>query len=854
MVSIKTLKRTGTCAAMFDPLAIDRGRETPDIGPVRMPSPLTPLLGRQGEVDELVSMLRQGEVRLVTVTGQGGVGKTRLAIEVASRLRQDFPGGQFFIPLNRLHDPDDVVPAIVDVIRHHCAPAATTLTDIVDSLGDARLLLLLNAADGLVAARTSLIQMLEHMPMVTALVTSRVPFRVRGEQEYPIACLPLPHPAMSLQELREVPSVQLFLQRARSVRPAFDLTEQNRDDIIEVLNRLDGLPVAVELAALRSRLFPVGAIRERLDSLLDMLVGGPHDLPERLRSIRAVIRWGYDLLSEREQRSLRALSVFENAFSFEAAAGVLVDAEGRPLSTGEVIDSLTQLVDHSTVVQVPVEGTQAGYRMPVTTRDFARELLVEHGEHEDARGRELAFYLTQFRRSAAAVYGPQQPELLARVDYFSGNLHHALRVARRDRAHVDDALRLATHLAAYWLLRGILEEGADLLQAFLDLAQDVSDRERADACRQLGSLNVEMNRLDKARAYHANALSLYERLGHQEGMADSWNNLGVVAMRMGDVDEARDLLTRAHEARKEGENRGALAQVLSDLGDLALHEGDAALAVQRHEAAYHIHVDLRNRLSIVCDCVNLLTGALLRDEPQAREDWYVLGVRFAEDINDRQGKAQLDLAHGMLELRAGEVTTGLAAISAALEGIGASGSARLMLEALPLMAEVAVRLGDDRLAAQLFGAASHMGFGTERFAWYRGKRQVRQLERDVRRRLGQGEFTRFEMLGSHQSIAQTIRAVQDLTLQAIREGAGRDEEEVAEPAPVIQLTNREREVLELVAQGLSDRAIADDLGISPRTAMTHVSNIIKKMKVHSRSAASEYGIRMGLVPPPRDGA
>lgn len=838
---------------MFDPLAIDRERATPDIGPVRMPSPLTSLLGRDREVDGIVRLLRQGHVRLVTVTGPGGVGKTRLAIEVASRLRQDFPGGQFFIPLNRLQEPDDVVPVVLEVIRHHCAPEATTLADIVEALGDSRILLLLNAADGLVTARRSLIQMLEHLPVATAMVTSRVPFRVRGEQEYPLAPLPLPDHDMSMEELREVPSVQLFLERARSVRPSFDLTEQNREDIVEVLIRLDGLPVAIELAALRSRLFPVGAIRERLDSLLDVLAGGPHDLPERLQSIRGVIRWGYDLLPAREQRALRTLSVFENAFSFDGAVGVLVDEEGCPYSTGDVIEILTQLVDHSMIIQVPVQGTQAGYRMPITTRDFAHELLVEQGEHEDAHAREIAFYLAQFRRFETAVYGPQQPELLARVDFFYGNLLHALQVARRDRSHIDDALRLATYLAAYWLLRGNLAEGADLLQAFIDLAQDVSDRERADACRQLGALSVEMNRLDQARAYHAHALALYEALGHEEGMADSWNNLGVVAMRMGDIGEARALLTKAHEVRKDGHDHGALAQILSDLGDLAMHEGDLALAAERHKAAYHIHVDLRNRLSIVCDCVNLLTGALLRDDPQPSEDWYGLGVRFAEDINDRNGKAQLDLAHGMLELRAGEITSGLTLIASALEVIGTFGSARLRLEALPLLAEVCVHLGDDRLAAQLFGAASHMGFGPERFAWYRGKRQVRQLEAEVRRRLGTGEFTRFDMLGSHQSIAQTIAAVEELTLEAIQAGAAREEADNGDAEPVIQLTNREREVLALVAEGFSDRAIADDLGISPRTAMTHVSNIIKKMKVHSRSAASEYGIRMGLVPPPRDG-
>lgn len=840
---------------MFDPLAIDGERSTPEIGPVRIPSPLTPIFGRDAEIADVESILRRKRARLVTVTGTGGVGKTRLAIEVARRLQDAFPGGQFFISLDRVETPEEGVHVVLDVLRHHCAPEARTVTDIAAALGDERVLLLLNAAEVVVEVRTDLIRLLEHLPTVSALVSSRVPLRVRGEQEYPICCLEMPETEMPLKELRALPSVQLFVERARSVRPTFELTEQNRDDVIEVLQRLDGLPIAIELAALRSRLFPVRAIRERMDALLDFLSGGPHDLPPRLQSIRSVIRWGYDLLSPSDQRAFRALSVFEKSFSFDAAAAMQVDDDGNPLALHDVMDALTTLVDHSFITQVPVEGTDAGFRMPTTTREFGRELLVEHGEHDEARDRELAFYLDAFRKFEPEIYGARQPALLARVDFFSDNLHTALRIARRDRARVDNALRVARYLAPYWLLRGHVAEGMDLLKSFHGMAVDISVAEHAVTFRQLGALAVELNRLEDARAWHARALELYQQLDDAEGIAESWNNLGVVAMRTGKVDEARELLGKAFEARRDGHEQAPLAQTLSDLGDLAMHEGDLSLATYRHEEAYRIHVELRNRLAIVCDCVNLLTGALLREEPQPRADWYERGVQFAEDIHDRHGMAQLQLAHGLLELRAGEVTAALQEITGALAVIRDSGSARLMQEELPLLAEVCVRLDDDRMAAQVFGATSSMSAGSDRFSWYRGKRQARALERGVYARLGEGEFTRFTMLGSHQSVEQTIDAVLELIGEALdaepsREPAG----EAAEPEEIVQLTGRELEVLGLVAQGLSDKDIAETLKISPRTAMTHVSNMTKKMGVHSRSAATEYGIRMGLVSPPRDDA
>jgi DNA-binding CsgD family transcriptional regulator len=396
-------------------------------------------------------------------------------------------------------------------------------------------------------------------------------------------------------------------------------------------------------------------------------------------------------------------------------------------------------------------------------------------------------------------------------------------------------------------------DGAGFLETFLDRESDVTDDERADACSELGSLLVDLNRLDQARKQHECALDLYERSGNREGVVDSWNNLGVVAMKMGDIEEARTLLDRALEARRAGDDEGRLAQTLADRGDLALIDGDHELARTLHDEAYRIHMDMANLRAVVCDCFNLIMGVVAQGEPETVDHLYEIGTRFANDVDDQHGLAQLDVAYALLQLRHTGAYDALGPLARALRVILTSESRRLTLETLPMVAEVCVYLDDDRLAAQLLGALTRAVPGTNRFDWYRGRRQVRALMEGIRERLGEGEFARFTALGAYQTSEQTIQAVLDLIDEKIESDTVVEDDPPGELLEeMIPLTGRETEVLALVAQGLSDKAIAVELGISPRTAMTHVSNIMTKMQVHSRSAASEYGIRMGLVRPPRE--
>jgi predicted ATPase/DNA-binding CsgD family transcriptional regulator len=849
----------------FDPLAINSTGDLPDIGPVRLPIPLTSMLDRDREVKDLIGLLRRRDVRLVTMTGASGIGKSRLAIEVANRVREAFPGGRYYIQMRTLESAEQVAPVVLDVLRHHHAPEATTVADLADALTGTRVLLVLNGTDPVIDARADIAVLLAHLPTVTALVTSRIALRVRGEHEYPIPYLALPRKGMELDELRRVPSIELFVQRARAVRPSFELNEHNAADIADIVRRLDGLPIAIELAALRTRLFPVKVIRERMDYLLDFLAGGPHDMAPHHQNLRALIGFGYNLLSPHEQEVFRKLSVFSGPFSLEAAREVLKDQSGKPPAVGDLIEDLAQMLDYSLIMSISVSDddselpapvltmVEAGYRMPETTRAFGREKLGEHGERDDALAKQLAFYVEVLKRYEKQVRGPRQTELLTRLDKYAKNFHAALISAREDGKRTGDALRVATRLAPYWLLRGQVIDGASFLETFLERESDVTDDERAEACSELGSLLVDLNRLDQAWKQHERALELYERSGNREGIVDSWNNLGVVAMKMGDIEEARALIDRALEARRAGDDEGRLAQTLADRGDLALIDGDDELARTLHDEAYRIHMDMANLRAVACDCLNLIMCVVAQDTPEPVDHLYEIGTRFAHDVEDQQSLAQLQVAYALLKFRHTRTYDALGPLAGALRVILASESRRLTLETLPMVAEVCVYLDDDRLAAQVLGALTRAVPGKNRFAWYRGRRQAQALLEGIRERLGEGEFARYTALGAYQTSEQTIQAVLDLIDERIESDTVVEDDPPGESLEeMVPLTGRETEVLALVAEGLSDKAIAEELGISPRTAMTHVSNIMTKMKVHSRSAASEYGIRMGVVRPPRE--
>jgi predicted ATPase/DNA-binding CsgD family transcriptional regulator len=829
-------------------------QELPDIGPVRLPVPLTALLGRDAELGDLISLIRRRGVRLVTITGAGGVGKTRLAIEVANRVRDLFPGGQVYYRLSELEDPDTVVPLILRELRKQVAPEATTMAELAECIADRPVLILLNTFEQVIESRPWVAELLEMLPGLTALVTSRLPLGVRGEQQYPLGPLELPQAGMSLDQIRRVPSVELFIERVRAVRPFLELDENSVEDVVAILKELDGLPLAIELAALRTRMFPLRVVRERLDQALDFLAGAPYDLPARLRSMRAAIQWSYDMLRPREQEAFRALSVFAAPFSFEAACNVMRPDGNSPDLEVEMLEVVAHLVDHSLLVPVTLQIGNAGFRMPVTIRALGREKLIEHGERDDVLDRELAFYRDGLEVNWSLIYSPRQAVFVSRLDEHAQNLTTSLTIALEEGKRTESALRVATLLVPYWKLRGRVTEAAGFLEGLLPQAKDAPDAILADALRGLGTLYSDLYQLHEARARLEEAMSLYEKLGDDAGIIDVSDDLGVVAMKLGDFDRARELLDRSLGGRRAAGNLPALATTLNYAGDLAMHDGDLPRAEELYTEAYQIHVSIGNPVGIVCECVSLIGLALVNGGRASILEWYQKGKENARAIGDDLGLAQLDIVCAMHEIRlAPENAKGaLKQLADAFAVILSSDIRRLVLESLPMATEASVYLGDDRLAAQIIGSGRPVTGDENGFVWYRGRRYLGDVEQSIRERLGEDEYRRYTTLGSYQSARQSLQAVIELVERKVEAPPPQEELPPEVPASV-QLTGRETQVLSLVAQGLSDKDIAARLGISPRTAMTHVSNIMAKMKVHSRSAASEVGIRLGLIEAPREG-
>jgi predicted ATPase/class 3 adenylate cyclase len=629
-----------------------------------LPAQTTTFIGREREVAEALALLEQ--TRVLTLTGPGGTGKTRLALRVAAESAGAYRDRAVFVALAALEDPSLVASTVAAAVGVQEEAGRPILTSLRERLAGMEVLLVLDNYEQLLAAAPLAGELVAAGPGVRVLVTSRAPLRLAGEREYQVRPLALPDTsaAATPEELAGSEAVALFVERARAVDPGFALGPENAGAVAAICAALDGLPLAIELAAARVRLLSPQAILERLGTCLSLLTGGPRDRPERQRSLRGAILWSHDLLDPDAQTVFRRLSAFAGGWSLEAAEGVCSQAGATGLDTLETLDALVQ---HS-LARRDDGALEPRFRMLQTIREFGLERLAESGEEPEIRERHAQFFLTLACAAAGELTGPGQAAWLDRLARDHDNLRGALRWSV-DADRAETGLLIAAAIWRFWQLRDHLAEGeARLTELLAAPSAATATPARAAGATALASLVYWRGDYAAARERYEDALALHAALGDEVGAADVRAHLGWVAAATGDWATARRRFGEAAEAARARGDATSRGNALQGLGMSALRDGDRPAARVALEEA-----------------VDLLRAA-----------------------GDTFGLANALYDHGRVLVADGERDRGRAALLEALHRHAAAGDMSGVVYMLDALSELAVEEGRPERAVRLAAAADAM--------------------------------------------------------------------------------------------------------------------------------------------------
>lgn len=713
--------------------------------PNNLPTPPTPLIGREKELSTTSPLLLQKQTRLLTLTGPGGSGKTRLALEVAIKLTDNFANGVFFVPLDSVRDANLVLPTIAATLGVKEVGGRPLSDSLKDFLRDKQLLLALDNFEQVVAAAPVVSELLAACPEISVLVTSRVPLRIRGEHEFPVLPLALPDPKHmpNLEALSQYGAVHLFIERALAVKPDFTVTNSNAPEIAEICSRLDGLPLAIELAAARIRTMPPNAILGQMEKRLGFLTGGARDLPARQRTLRDAIAWSYDLLDEDEAKLFRSLSVFVGGCSMKAAEAVC-NADG----TVGIMNGVESLVAKNLLRTVETKG-ESRVLMLETIREFALERLAVSDEETDAQ-RTCADYFVELAVNAEpAFFGPQEASQMQRLDRELGNLRATLGYLR-DHGETEKALRMGGALRRFWLMRGYLSEGRMWLNAALALpATSTGSKARAHALYGAGVLAEVQGDPKAAATLVEQSLSIARELGDQKGMADSlgllgeiaWTvdsnpakarslydesltiarkiqekhrmtfaleGLGRLALIQGDFETARASFAEDLAISREIGDKRATATALEALGDVSIMNGDYASAQVPYEEALGLFRELEDRLRIADLLMDLGEVACREGDLTTAQSLAEQSMVIYRELNAKRGIATALAYLGDVAYRRGDFENAKAFYKESLVLRSESQNKYGIADSFERLAEVALAQGFPDRAARLFGAAEEL--------------------------------------------------------------------------------------------------------------------------------------------------
>ncbi len=806
------------------------------------PVPLTTLVGREREIERVCALLCRGDARLLTLTGPGGVGKTRLALAAAESAAADFPDGVHFVPLATVIDTR-LIPSAIGHSLGIENPDALPFGELMRVvLGNARKLLVVDNFEHLLPAGPVLTELLTSCPRVTLLVTSRERLRLSGERDLPVQPLDCPNPEdfIDPRRLATFPAVRLFVERAEAADPKFALSDENAAAVAAVCQRLDGLPLALELAAVRIPHLSPAALLARLARRLPLLMQGPRDAPSRLQTMRDAIGWSHDQLTPEERTLFYRLAVFSGGFGLEGAEAMM--------GQSDAFDGLASLVDKSLVRRMPASLATRGnaaprYDMLETIREFGLEQLVASGEEFSVRSTHARFFCEI--AEAAQLVGPDEASELDRLETEHANLREALTWALDAEERVI-ALRLAAKLGQFWLRRGHLTEGRAWLERALALAPEPEPELRAGTLNALGELHKDAGAFDDARRCFQLAEQLARSVADKVGEATALHGRSTLAENTRDFQTMLALSEMSADIWRElGDDLGlatsAHTRAWAHAGLGHITEAEA----QFHEALRYARAAGAQRW--IAHILNSL-GNLRAEQGEfgAARPFLMEALTSARTAGDRAEVAETLADLGWLCLELDETAAAAVHFRDSLSLLAGSGRIYQTVYALEGCAVLAARTGQRERSRAILTATMTM----------RNEIGI-AVERDLRLNTPKPGRARASFLRMVSAIpldgtagsmeAAFLQAEAVVSTPRSLEPAQGDSDPAHVQAPENRLSAREREVLRLVADGRSDQAIGEALFISSRTASKHVGAILAKLGVTTRAEAAARAVRDGIV-------